>query len=74
MTSARQKMLAGELYDAQDSELVAGRRRARSLCARINALDSEDAQRRESCCASWSAPVATRCTRNCGGGRSTASR
>ena len=47
MTTERQKMLAGELYDTQDPELVAGRRRARSLCARINALDSEDTQRRE---------------------------
>ena len=47
MTTERQKMLAGELYDAQDPELVAGRNRARSLCTRINALDPDDPQRRE---------------------------
>jgi len=38
MKSEREKMLAGELYDPQDPELVAGREDARALCARINAL------------------------------------
>lgn len=47
MKTERQKMLAGELYDAQDPELVAGRRRARALCTRINALAPDDPQRRE---------------------------
>ena len=47
MHSEREKMLAGELYDAQDPELVAGRDRARELCARINASSVDDPQRRE---------------------------
>ena len=37
MPSERQKMLAGELYDPLDPELVAGRERARDLCQAINA-------------------------------------
>ena len=37
MPSEREKMLAGELYDALDSELVAGRERARDLCQALNA-------------------------------------
>jgi len=40
-------MLAGELYDAQDPELVAGRARAWALCARLNALRPDHPQRRE---------------------------
>jgi maltose O-acetyltransferase len=32
----RQKMLAGELYDPLDPELVAGRERARDLCQALN--------------------------------------
>lgn len=36
MTSEKDKMLAGELYDASDAELVAGRLRARQLCHDIN--------------------------------------
>jgi maltose O-acetyltransferase len=43
----REKMLAGELYDAQDAELVAARERARSLCAQIQALPPADPRRRE---------------------------
>jgi maltose O-acetyltransferase len=35
--SARERMLAGELYDASDAELVAARRRARALLARYRA-------------------------------------
>jgi maltose O-acetyltransferase len=34
--SEREKMLAGELYDPRDPELLAARRRARSLVARYN--------------------------------------
>src|SRR5690606_3049031 len=34
--SERMKMLAGELYDASDPELVEGRRRARELLRRLN--------------------------------------
>jgi maltose O-acetyltransferase len=47
MKTERQKMLAGELYNAQDPELVAGRQRARLRCTRINALDPDEPQRRE---------------------------
>ena len=42
----KQKMLAGELYDALDPELVAGRRRARDLCQALNATrDGDTAER-----------------------------
>lgn len=37
MPSEREKMLAGELYDALDAELVAARERARDLCQALNA-------------------------------------
>ena len=37
MTTERGKMLAGELYDPMDPELVAGRARARDLCHALNA-------------------------------------
>lgn len=37
MPTEREKMLAGELYDAFDPELVAGRDRARDLCQALNA-------------------------------------
>jgi maltose O-acetyltransferase len=37
MKSEREKMLAGELYDPMDAELVAGRARARDLCQELNA-------------------------------------
>lgn len=36
MTSERDKMLSGQLYDASDPELVAGRRRARELLQKLN--------------------------------------
>ena len=35
--SERQKMLAGELYDPLDPELVSARERARYLCQLLNA-------------------------------------
>ncbi len=35
-------MLAGELYDALDPELVEARKRARQLCATLNASGEED--------------------------------
>jgi maltose O-acetyltransferase len=48
MRSERQKMLAGELYDPQDGELVAARERARNLCRAVNdARESQEAERRE---------------------------
>jgi maltose O-acetyltransferase len=47
MTSERQKMLAGELYDPMDPELVAGRERARDLCQALNATrEAETDERR----------------------------
>ena len=47
MKTERQKMLAGELYDPFDAELVAGRRRARDLCAALNATgEAEESERR----------------------------
>ncbi len=48
MLNERDKMLAGELYDAADPELLRLRARARELCWAYNAtLDSEPARRRE---------------------------
>jgi maltose O-acetyltransferase len=47
MTSERDKMLAGELYDPLDPDLVARRVRARDLCQALNATrESETEQRR----------------------------
>ena len=37
MPTEKEKMLAGELYDPLDPELVAGRERARDLCQALNA-------------------------------------
>ena len=37
MTTELEKMVAGELYDPMDTELVAMRRRARDLCQALNA-------------------------------------
>src|SRR3954452_22913357 len=45
MQSERDKMLAGELYDPLDRELVAGRDRARDLCQALNA--TREGQRQE---------------------------
>lgn len=42
MATEKQKMLAGEMYDAADPELTAARRRARDLCRRLNALPEGD--------------------------------
>lgn len=48
MPSEREKMLAGELYDALDPELISARERAHDLCLALNATrDGEaDARRR----------------------------
>jgi maltose O-acetyltransferase len=47
MHSEREKMLAGELYDALDPELVASRDRARDLCQTLNATrEAEQEMRR----------------------------
>jgi len=48
MPSEREKMLAGELYDPFDPDLVAGRERARDLCQTLNATrEAEVDARRE---------------------------
>ena len=45
--SERQKMLAGEMYDPFDPDLVAGRQRARDLCQALNATrESHQEERR----------------------------
>jgi maltose O-acetyltransferase len=47
MKTERQKMLAGELYDPLDPELVAARQRARDLCQVLNATrEAEQDERR----------------------------
>jgi maltose O-acetyltransferase len=47
MPTEREKMLAGELYDPIDPELVAARERARNLCQDLNATrEAEEAERR----------------------------
>ena len=47
MITQREKMLAGELYDPLDPELVAARVRARDLCQDLNATrESQDVERR----------------------------
>jgi maltose O-acetyltransferase len=47
MSTERQKMLAGEMYDALDPELVAARAHARDLCQALNATrDAEEDERR----------------------------
>ena len=47
MPSEREKMLAGDLYDALDPELVLARNRARDLCQELNASrESETESRR----------------------------
>ena len=47
MRSERDKMLAGEMYDPFDAQLVAGRERARDLCQALNATrESQQDERR----------------------------
>jgi maltose O-acetyltransferase len=43
MHTEKEKMIAGEMYDASDPQLVAERRRARDLCRELNL--SRDAER-----------------------------
>jgi maltose O-acetyltransferase len=46
--SQREKMLAGEMYDPLDPELVAARVRARDLCQALNATrESDEEERRQ---------------------------
>jgi maltose O-acetyltransferase len=46
MRSEKEKMLAGELYDPLDPELVAARDRARDLCQDLNATRERDREQR----------------------------
>lgn len=46
MRSEREKMLAGDPYDALDPELVAARTRARNLCQALNATREAEADAR----------------------------
>jgi maltose O-acetyltransferase len=46
MQTEKEKMLAGELYDAQDPELAAGRRRARLLVKGLNESRDDEVDRR----------------------------
>ena len=47
MRTEREKMVAGELYDPHDAELVAARTRARDLCWELNAtLEAQAGERR----------------------------
>ena len=46
MRSEREKMLAGEMYDPFDPELVAARERARDLCQTLNATRERDTDER----------------------------
>src|ERR1700746_3144444 len=48
MPTEKDKMLAGELYDPLDSELVRARDRARDLCQDLNATRERDQERRRS--------------------------
>jgi len=46
MRSEKEKMLAGELYDPLDSELVTVRDQARDLCQELNATRERDKEKR----------------------------
>jgi len=46
VTTEREKMLAGELYDPLDADLVRGRERARDLCQALNATREAEAEER----------------------------
>ena len=48
MQTEKEKMLAGELYDPLDSELVRARERARDLCQDLNATRERDQEARRS--------------------------
>src|SRR5262245_17584293 len=48
MLSEKEKMLAGELYDPLDAELVQARERARDLCWDLNATRERDLETRRS--------------------------
>ena len=48
MRTERDKMLAGELYDPLDPELVRARDRARDFCQDLNATHERDQESRRS--------------------------
>ena len=50
LRTEREKMLAGELYDALDPELVADRYRVRDLCQKLNASSDADEELRRKLC------------------------
>jgi maltose O-acetyltransferase len=50
MKTEQQKMLAGELYDALDPDLVARRNKARELCRELNASRDADEELRRGLC------------------------
>jgi maltose O-acetyltransferase len=50
MRSEHQKMLAGELYDPTDPELLLGRRRARDLCRALNSTREDEGRERRQLC------------------------
>ena len=47
MKTEREKMLAGELYNAGDAELCAARARARRRCRAFNTTPEEDGETRD---------------------------
>lgn len=47
MRTQRDRMVAGELYEAMDPELIVARGRARDLCLALNATGPGDAQARQ---------------------------
>jgi maltose O-acetyltransferase len=47
MKTEKQKMLAGEMYDAADPQLTAERRRARDLCKSLNESHDSEQELRE---------------------------
>lgn len=46
MATEKEKMLAGEMYDAADAQLVAERERARDLCKLLNESDAAEQELR----------------------------
>lgn len=48
MKNEREKMLAGELYDSLDPELIAARERAHDLCQRLNETRDRNGDERRS--------------------------
>ncbi len=50
MPTEREKMLAGDLYNADDPELITARVHARSICRQLNTSDPADITLRRSLC------------------------